>query len=93
MVPGMVIDMNDAQMRTLDPLRAFLKATTAGDFSVQSCLAKKLDGAGRIARRDSAHVPGHCTPVLEIGCSDLEDASFCIFFSHRGENLRRDVLC
>ena len=34
MMRGMVIDMNDAQLHTLDQLRAFLEGTMAVDFSV-----------------------------------------------------------
>jgi len=34
MMRGMVIDMNDAQLHTLDQLRAFLDGTVAVGFSV-----------------------------------------------------------
>ncbi len=34
MMQGMVIDMNDIQLQTLDQVRAFLKGTMALGFSV-----------------------------------------------------------
>ena len=34
MIRGMVIDMNDAQLHTLEQLRAFLNGTAAVGFSV-----------------------------------------------------------
>ena len=34
MMRGMVIDMNDVQLHTLDQLRAFLNGTVAVGFSV-----------------------------------------------------------
>ena len=36
MMRGMVIDMNDAKLHTLDELRAFLNGTVAVGFSVDS---------------------------------------------------------
>lgn len=34
MMQGMVIDMNDAKLRTLDQVRAFLQGTVSLEFSV-----------------------------------------------------------
>ena len=49
MMRGMVIDMNDAQLHTLDELRAFLKGTTAVGFSVGA--NERYDFISRILRR------------------------------------------
>ena len=49
MMRGMVIDMNDAQLHTLDELRAFLKGTTAVGFSVGA--NERYDFITRILRR------------------------------------------
>jgi hypothetical protein len=46
---GMVIDMNDAQLHTLDQLRAFLKGTAAVGFSVGA--HERYDFITRILRR------------------------------------------
>ena len=45
----MVIDMNDAQLHTLDQLRAFLKGTAAIGFSVGA--NERYDFIARILRR------------------------------------------
>lgn len=49
MMRGMVIDMNDAQLHTLDQLRAFLKGTVAVGFSVGA--HERYDFITRILRR------------------------------------------
>ena len=49
MMRGMVIDMNDAQLHTLDQLRAFLNGTVAVDFSVGA--HERYDFITRILRR------------------------------------------
>ena len=49
MMRGMVIDMNDAQLHTLDQLRAFLKGTAAVGFSVDA--HERYDFIARILRR------------------------------------------
>ena len=49
MMRGMVIDMNDAQLHTLDQLRAFLKGTVAVGFSVGA--NERYDFIARILRR------------------------------------------
>jgi len=49
MMRGMVIDMNDNQMRTLDQLRAFLEGTLAVDFSVVA--NERYDFITRTVRR------------------------------------------
>ena len=49
MMRGMVIDMNDAQLHTLDQLRAFLDGTVAVDFSVSA--DERYDFISRIVHR------------------------------------------
>ena len=49
MMRGMVIDMNDAQLHTLDQLRAFLKGTVAVGFSVGA--NERYEFISRILRR------------------------------------------
>jgi transposase InsO family protein len=49
MMLGMVIDMNDAQLHTLDQLRAFLNGTVAVGFSVSA--NERYDFIARIVRR------------------------------------------
>ena len=49
MMRGMVIDMNDAQLHTLDRLRAFLEGTLAVDFSVAA--NERYDFITRTLRR------------------------------------------
>ena len=49
MMRGMVIDMNDAQLHTLDQLRAFLNGTVAVGFSVSA--NERYDFIARIVRR------------------------------------------
>jgi transposase InsO family protein len=49
MMRGMVIDMNDAQLHTLDQLRAFLNGTMAVGFSVSA--HERYDFIARIVRR------------------------------------------
>ena len=49
MMRGMVIDMNDAQLHTLDQLRAFLNGTVAVGFSVSA--DERYDFIARIVRR------------------------------------------
>ena len=49
MMRGMVIDMNDAQLHTLDRLRAFLEGTMAVDFSVAA--NERYDFITRTLRR------------------------------------------
>ncbi len=49
MMRGMVIDMNDAQLHTLDRLRAFLEGTMAVDFSVAA--DERYDFITRTLRR------------------------------------------
>ena len=49
MLRGMVIDMNDAQLHTLDRLRAFLEGTLAVDFSVAA--NERYDFITRTLRR------------------------------------------
>jgi len=51
MMRGMVIDMNDGQLHTLDQLRAFLKGTAAVGFSVGA--DERYDFITRILRRFS----------------------------------------
>jgi len=49
MMRGMVIDMNDAQLHTLDQLRAFLNGTAAVGFSVRA--KERYDFIARIVHR------------------------------------------
>jgi transposase InsO family protein len=49
MMRGMVIDMNDVQLHTLDQLRAFLNGTVAVGFSV--CANERYDFITRIVHR------------------------------------------
>ena len=49
MMRGMVIDMNDAQLHTLDQLRAFLNGTVAVGFSVDT--NERYDFITRIVHR------------------------------------------
>ena len=49
MMRGMVIDMNDAQLHTLDQLRAFLNGTAAVGFSVGA--NERYEFITRILRR------------------------------------------
>jgi hypothetical protein len=49
MMQGMVIDMNDAQLHTLDQLRAFLNGTVAVGFSVGA--DERYDFIARIVHR------------------------------------------
>ena len=49
MMRGMVIDMNDAQLHTLDQLRAFLNGTVAVGFSVRA--NERYDFISRIVHR------------------------------------------
>jgi len=49
MMRGMVIDMNDAQLHTLDQLRAFLNGTAAVGFSVRA--NERYDFIARIVHR------------------------------------------
>ena len=49
MMRGMVIDMNDAQLQTLDQVRSFLKGTAALGFSVAA--AERYEFVARTVRR------------------------------------------
>jgi hypothetical protein len=49
MMRGMVIDMNDAQLQTLDQVRAFLKGTVAIGFSVAA--DERYEFVARTVRR------------------------------------------
>ena len=49
MMRGMVIDMNDAQLHTLDQLRAFLQGIVALGFSVVA--HERYDFVARTVRR------------------------------------------
>jgi hypothetical protein len=49
MMQGMVIDMNDARLQTLDQLRAFLNGTLTIDFSLAP--GERYEFVGRTVRR------------------------------------------
>ena len=64
----MVIDMNDAQLHTLDQLRAFLKGTAAIGFSVGA--NERYDFIARILRRFG----------YALGCAAPRRAWCCAFW-------------
>ena len=66
MMGGMVIDMHDAQLQTLDQVRAFLKGTVALGFSVAA--AERYEFVARIVRR-FGYAPGSSGPTKARCCA------------------------
>ena len=60
MMRGMVIDMNDAKLQTLDQVRAFLKGTVVMAFSVAA--NERYEFVARTVRR-FGYAPGSNAPT------------------------------
>ena len=65
MLRGMVIDMNDEQLRTLADLQAFLSGTMAMDFTVAA--DERYEFIARTARRMKGTSPSRGSGVEAAG--------------------------